>query len=195
MRFVYVLPHSRYEALVEYTLFSVDLLPKEEYEAGIRAYIRDVLLIDDYEIVEEEDGVIPMTDQPFPRRGGERIMFTGTKGGRVKTSTGFAFNRTQRDSLAIVQSLERHGHPFNVPTAPARYETFDAMLIDILAQRGHLAESIFAQLFQNNPIHRLLRFLDEEGGIGENLELMASVPWTPFIAAWLRLRTRKGFTR
>ena len=195
MRFVYVLPHSRYEALVEYTLFSVDLLSTEEYEAGIRNYIRDVLLIDDYEIMEEEDGIIPMTDQPFPRRGGRRIMFTGTKGGRVKASTGFAFNRTQRDSLAIVASLERHGHPFDVGTASPRYKTFDAMLIDILAQRGHLAEPIFAQMFRNNPIHRLLRFLDEEGGIGENLQLMASVPWAPFIGAWLRLRTRKGFSR
>ena len=195
MRFIYVLPHSPTEALVEYTLFSVDLLSKEEYETGIRSYIKDVLLLDSYEILEEEDGIIPMTDQPFPRRGGERIMLTGTKGGRVKASTGFAFNRTQRDSRAIVRSLEESGHPFDVPTAPPRYETFDAMLIEILARRGHLGAPIFAQLFQNNPIHRLLRFLDEEGGVKENLQLMASVPWAPFIGAWFAVRGRRGFKR
>lgn len=195
MRFIYVLPHSPTEALVEYTLFSVDLLSREEYEQGIRDYIRDVLLLEDYEIVEEEDGIIPMTDQPYPRLGGERIMFTGTKGGRVKASTGFAFNRTQRDSLAIVRSLEEHGHPFAVPSPPDRYETFDAMLIDILARKGELGEPIFAQLFQNNPIDRLLRFLDEEDGLKGNLKLMASVPWLPFIAAWFRVRARRGFRR
>ncbi|MFW5728536.1 MAG: lycopene cyclase family protein [Spirochaetota bacterium] len=195
MRFVYVLPHSPTEALVEYTLFSVDLLSKEEYEAGIRSYIRDILLLDSYEVIEEEDGIIPMTDQPFPRAAGTRIMLTGTRGGRVKASTGFAFNRTQRDSLAIVRSLEESGHPFDVPSTPPRYETFDAMLIDILARKGHLGAPIFAQLFQNNPIHRILRFLDEEGGVTENLQLMATVPWIPFIGAWFAVRARRGLKR
>jgi lycopene beta-cyclase len=195
MRFIYVLPHSSTEALVEYTLFSPDLLSKEEYEAGIRDYIRDILLLDTYEVIEEEDGIIPMTDQPFPRVGGKRIMFTGTKGGRVKASTGFAFHRTQRDSMAIVRSLESHGHPFEVPATPGRYETFDAMLIEILATRGDLGAPIFSQLFQNNPIHRLLRFLDEEDGIWGNLKLMASVPWIPFIRAWFAVRARRGFSR
>jgi lycopene beta-cyclase len=195
MRFVYVLPNSSTEALVEYTLFSPELLSTQEYEAAIRAYIRDILLLDAYEVIEEEDGIIPMTDQPFPRVGGKRIMFTGTKGGRVKASTGFAFHRTQRDSLAIVRSIEAHGHPFDVPPTPGRYETFDAMLIEILAKRGDLGAPIFAQLFQNNPIDRLLRFLDEQDGVWGNLKLMASVPWIPFIRAWFAVRARRGFAR
>ena len=195
MRFVYVLPNSSTEALVEYTLFSPALLSKEEYEAGIRDYIRDILLLDNYEVIEEEDGIIPMTDQPFPRVGGKRIIFIGTKGGRVKASTGFAFHRTQRDSLAIVRSIETKGHPFDVAPSAGRYETFDAMLIEILANRGDLGAPIFAQLFQNNPIDRLLRFLDEQDGLWGNVKLMASVPWIPFIRAWFAVRARRGFAR
>jgi lycopene beta-cyclase len=39
-RFMYVLPTSSNEALVEYTLFSKELLPKEEYESEIQKYIQ-----------------------------------------------------------------------------------------------------------------------------------------------------------
>ena len=39
-RFMYVLPTSENEALLEYTLFSKDLLLKEEYEVEIQHYIQ-----------------------------------------------------------------------------------------------------------------------------------------------------------
>ena len=52
-RFMYVLPTSTTEALLEYTLFSADLLPKEEYETEIQNYIQK-LGITDYEIIAKE---------------------------------------------------------------------------------------------------------------------------------------------
>jgi lycopene beta-cyclase len=190
MRFVYLLPFSPHQGLVEYTLFSDRLLEPEEYRERLDEYIRSVLGCSSYEIEDEEDGIIPMTDAPFPRAGGKRIMYTGTKGGMVKASTGFAFRRTQKDSMAIVESLEREGHPFHGQQAPGRYATFDSLLLQLLLRRGELAERIFTDLFGNNPIDRLFRFLDEEGTLGENLKLMSTVPWFPFIGAWLKLKLR-----
>lgn len=188
MRFVYVLPFAPDRGLVEFTLFSHDLLKPAEYESELKNYIRDVLGLETYEIEDSEDGIIPMTDRPFPRRGGRRIMYTGTKGGRVKASTGFAFLRTFRDAQAIVRSLEAHGHPFEVPKPPGRYHLFDSMLLQLLYRRGELSERIFTAFFEKNPIDRLFRFLDEEGGLGENLKLMARSPWGPFIGAFVKLR-------
>jgi lycopene beta-cyclase len=187
MRFMYILPTSPTEALVEYTLFSADLLPDEEYVAELERYITGILGLHHYEILEEENGKIPMTDQPFPRRGGRRIMYTGTKGGRVKASTGFTFFRIQKDSRAIVRSLVETGQPFHDRATPRRYAQFDTMLLQILYRHGELAKPIFTRLFERNPLTRVLRFLDEEDGIGENVKLMASVPWWPFIRAWLKL--------
>lgn len=188
MRFMYILPTSPTEALVEYTLFSADILPDEEYVSELERYITGILGLHHYDILDEENGKIPMTDQPFPRRGGRRIMYTGTKGGRVKASTGFAFFRTQKDSRAIVDSLVADGHPFHNRTPPGRYRVFDSMLLQILYRHGELAKPIFTRLFERNPLTRILRFLDEEAGIGENLKLMASVPWWPFIRAWIKLK-------
>jgi len=188
MRFFYILPFSSTQALVEYTLFSPNLLERSEYVEALTDYVRDVLGLESYEITEEEDGIIPMTDKPFPRKAGHRIMYTGTKGGMVKASTGFAFLRTQRDSQAIVNSLVQNGHPFHGQRPPRRYHTFDAMLLDILQFRGELSEHIFTSLFLKNPPERLFRFLDEEGSLLENLALMNSVPWGPFIRSWFRVK-------
>ncbi len=189
MRFVYILPFSARSALVEYTLFSAELLSRDEYERELRDYIENVLGIHTYRIVEEEQGVIPMTDQTFRRRGGRHILYTGTKGGRVKASSGFAFHRIQHDSAAIVASLERYSHPFALPRAPRRYRLLDAMLLQILYRRGQLSEEVFTRLFKHNPVHRVLRFLNEETSLAEDLRLMATVPWWPFIRAFFRLKT------
>lgn len=191
-RFMYLLPVSSTESLIEYTLFSARLLPREEYESEIRSYMDRFYPDVAYEVVETEDGIIPMTEQPFPRRGGQRIMYTGTKGGRVKASTGFAFHRTQEDSERIVRSLVQTGSPFHEEQPPRRYQTFDAMLLSILHRRGeYAAKTVFVDLFEKNPLPRLWRFLDERGTIAENIALMSTVPWGPFIAAWFRVKARK----
>lgn len=185
-RFMYVLPSGPRKALVEMTWFSKDVLNATEYDRDIEAWLRDrhALGPGDYRIGETEQGVIPMTDKPFPRRLGERIMTIGTKGGRVKASTGFTFYRTQKDCLAIARKLARGESPFSIPKDPLRYRVFDTMLLHILHRSPARAAQIFSVLFRKNPIGRLFRFLNEEGTWPENLALMWSVPWWPFIRAW-----------
>lgn len=190
-RFMYLLPVSEYESLVEYTLFSADLLERQEYEEGIRSYMEEVLGVAEYEILEEEHGIIPMTDQPFPVQDGNRIMNIGTRGGRVKASTGFAFLRINVDSERIVTSLRETGQPFHRRYPPRRYATFDSMLLSVLHHHPDEGRDIFIRLFERNPLSRLWRFLDEEGSLGENIKLMSTVPWWPFIAAWFRVKWRQ----
>ncbi|MFW5811789.1 MAG: lycopene cyclase family protein [Alkalispirochaetaceae bacterium] len=190
MRFMYLLPTSEREALVEFTLFSYTLLEREEYEENIRRYIAEVLQLgqEEYEILEREDGIIPMTDQPFQRSGGRRIMRIGTKGGMVKASTGFTFHRTQRDCRHIVASLVGRDTPFHSLRPSPIYPMMDSMLLQIMHRKGELSKPIFIKLFENNPIQRLLRFLDEEAETRELLQIMNSVPWWPFIAAGIKLK-------
>lgn len=188
MRFIYILPFTPRQALVEYTLFSANLLTPAEYEQGLRTYLHEELHLSDYQITSEENGLIPMSDHPFTRRGGQRILNIGTKGGLVKPSTGYAFLRMQHDSAAIVRSLERHNHPFDLPTAPRRYAMYDSVLLQILYRHGELGAPIFTDLFHHNPIQRLFRFLDETGNLWENLQLFTTVPAWPFMRALLKLK-------
>jgi lycopene beta-cyclase len=172
------------------------LLPQAEYETALRNYLADVVGLSDrrspdrpagYRITAVEQGVIPMTDHPALRRAGRRVMAIGTRGGRVKTSTGYAFHRIQQDSAAIVRSLAAHGHPFAVPASPSRYRFFDAILLQVLYRRGGLGADVFTALFRRNPIQRIFRFLDEESSWWDDLQIVASVPPGPFVAAWARL--------
>lgn len=192
MRFFYVLPFTERRALVEYTLFSAELLPQAEYRAALQAYLAAGLGIREYRIVEEESDLIPMTDHPWPRRAGQRIMNIGTRGGRVKASTGYAFRRIQEDAAAIVRSLNQHGHPFAVPAPPSRYHLFDTLMLEVIARHGGRMSAIFTDLFRKNPVDRLFRFLDEAGSLRENLQVMASVPPGPFLRAWLHGVLAKG---
>jgi lycopene beta-cyclase len=188
MRFIYILPFTPRSALVEYTLFSAEILKVEDYENGLRDYLQRVLKVDDFKILAIENGAIPMTDHPLDRRSGSRVLNIGTRGGRVKPSSGYAFMRIQQDSAAIVHSLERVGHPFQLPVTPPRYRLFDSLLLQILYRRGDLSEEVFTALFQHNPVRRILGFLDETGGLWDNLRVMASVPPLPFVQAWFRLK-------
>ena len=93
--FIYMMPTSPTTALVEYTLFTEDLLPTDAYETALQKYIADNLGATSYNITHEEFGVIPMTKHKFPLQDG-RIIYTGIAGGQVKGSSGYAFQFIQK---------------------------------------------------------------------------------------------------
>jgi lycopene beta-cyclase len=174
--FFYVLPLSERHALVESVLCTTTPVSWEACEQALRVYLANVLGIKKYSIMREEQGVSPLTDWPFPRQTGERIMTIGTLGGRVKPSTGYAFIRMQEDSSAIVRSLLEVGHPFSVPRSPRRYRFFDSAMLAIMTQRAERIEPIFTALFKRNPVQRIFRFLDEVASPWENFLMMPSLP-------------------
>jgi lycopene beta-cyclase len=191
MRFIYILPFSTRQAMVEYTLFSEELLSPQAYDQGLHDYIEKVMQIREYKIHMVENGVIPMTDHPFPRRLGRRILAIGTKGGRVKPSTGYAFLRIQNDSKSIVNSIKNFGHPYNIPKGPTRYQLFDSIMLQVMKRNGWRMSSIFTDLFRKNPIHSIFKFLDEENPLFADLKILASLPFPPFVSALIRLKLLK----
>jgi lycopene beta-cyclase len=183
MRFMYVLPWSTNQALVEYTLFSAALLDDQAYDEALHMYLEEVLRVQGYRVLEQERGIIPMTDHPFVRRVGQRVLNIGTKGGLVKPSSGYAFMRIQADSAAIVRSLMTYDHPFALPRAPRRFHVLDRIMLQVMSRNGDRMADIFMQLFRNNPAPRIFRFLDEQAGWGECLQVLTSLPPGPFLRA------------
>lgn len=188
MRFFYILPFTRRRALVEYTIFSADPLKPHEYDRAIAEYLENVRHIGRYRTDSVETGVIPMTDRPFPRQLGRRVMAIGTKGGLVKPSSGYAFLRIQKDAAAIVESLTSFGHPFQVPASPWRYRLYDTIMLQVMYRQGGLMKDIFTRLFQRNAIQEIFRFLDEVASPEDNLRLLASLPTGPFLKALFRVK-------
>ncbi len=183
-RFIYVLPFGPRRALVEYTLFSAQVLDKAEYEAQVLDYLKNELGLTsaEYHIVDREEGAIPMTDHPLPARAGAHVINLGTRAGRAKPSTGYAFRRIQAQSARLAAALAATGQPpADVTGDRWQFHFFDTLLLDIMQRRGEITRDLFAQLFARNPVTRVLRFLDEKTGWADNLRIMNSVSAGPFL--------------
>ena len=182
--FCYVLPFSPHRALVEYTLFSGALLSPQQYDEGLDMYLRDVLKLEEYKIVDEETGVIPMTNARFvPYHG--NIINIGTAGGQTKGSTGYTFRFIQKHSAAIVRQLLEDGRPF-VAAPNRRFAFYDSVLLDILHHDTLPGKKIFTDLFKKNHPAPVLRFLDNESSLIDELRIISSLPTLPFLKAALR---------
>ncbi|GAA4502631.1 lycopene cyclase family protein [Hymenobacter ginsengisoli] len=183
-RFMYVLPFSARRALVEYTLFSALVLQKADYEGYIAEYLANTLGLAkaEYRIEAEEVGAIPMTDHPLQARVGAHIINVGTRAGRAKPSTGYAFRRIQAQSARLVAALAATGQPPPDATGDQwQFRLFDTLLLDIMQRQGETTRDLFRQLFERNPVQRIFRFLDEKTGWADNLRIMNSVSPGPFM--------------
>ncbi len=183
-RFMYVLPTSETEALLEYTLFSKDLLSKEEYETEIENYIQK-LGIQNYKIVEKEFGNIPMTCYPFWKHNTQNVINIGTAGGWTKASTGFTFKNSDQKSTELVSFLETQTD-FRKFHKKTKFWWYDLLLLDILDQKNETGAAIFSALFHNGNAPLILKFLDEKTSFWEDLQVIWKCPKGLFINALLR---------
>lgn len=182
-RFMYVLPTSPAEALLEYTLFSADLLPKEEYETEIKKYI-EKLGITEYEILEKEQGNIPMTSYPFWEHNTKNIINIGSVGGWTKASTGYTFKNTIKKSKQLVGFLSSESD-FRKFHKKDKFWFYDLLFLDVLYKRNDLGSSVFSSLFKKGNPTLIFKFLDEETLFSEDLQVMLKCPKVPFIKALL----------
>jgi lycopene beta-cyclase len=181
-RFMYVLPTSSTEALLEYTLFSKDLLSKEEYENEIQMYIKK-LGITDYEIVEKEQGNIPMTSYKFWKHNTKNIINIGSVGGWTKASTGYTFKNTTKKSKALIQFLSKESD-FRKFHKTDKFWCYDLLFLDVLYRRNDLGSKVFSSLFQKGNPTLIFKFLDEETTFWEDLQVIWKCPKGLFITAF-----------
>jgi lycopene beta-cyclase len=188
--FMYVLPISKTEALIEYTLFSEKLLAKDDYEKAIVAYLKDKG-IENYTIEETERGIIPMTSFKFQQYNTKNLINIGTAGGWTKASTGYTFMNTTKKTKQLVEFLKAEQN-LSKFAKPSKFWFYDLLFLDVLAQHNEDGPSLFSSLFRNNKIETIFKFLDEESSFTEDLKIIKSVPSKRFAKAVLK-RIAYGF--
>ena len=183
-RFFYVLPTSNNEALVEFTLFSKDLLANSEYQIEIKKHLKS-LDIDNYEITLKENGVIPMTCFPFDNSNTKNIINIGTAGGWTKPSTGYTFRFIDKHSNKLIDFIksERSFKNFKLRN---RFWFYDLLFIDVLYYKNHLGSIIFENMFKKNKFKTIFRFLDNESSFSEELGVINSMPKWIFIKSFFK---------
>ena len=192
-RFFYILPFSARKALIELTIFSDSILENDEYEINLKKYIRETLKIENYKITEIERGIIPMSDEPHKERFAPQIIRIGTAGGYVKSSTGYSFRRTQKRLQKLVKDLENK--TLKIQNSKFKIQNWkrylDSVLLDVLQSKKHPASDIFTALFSKNETRQVLKFLDEETSVGEDLAIMRTVPLAPFAKSAVKIAAEK----
>jgi len=181
--FAYVLPFSPTKALVEYTLFTEKLLDANAYDDGLKNYIQHFAGISDFEIEDEEFGIIPMTNYTFSLGEGS-VINIGTAGGHTKASSGYTFQFIQKHTGQMIAALEAGKSPLIRGTShQKKFMFYDSVLLHILATKTLQGSTIFKTLFQKNDAKQVLRFLDNETSITEDLQLISTLPTMPFLSA------------
>ena len=173
-RFFYVLPLSDKKALIEFTVFSKDLLKKDEYKLELKKYIKS-LKIDKYKIIEDEFGVIPMTCYPFERKNTSKILNIGTAGGWTKPSSGYTFKFIEKNTIKLVAYIKKNSQ-FSNFKIKTRHWIYDLIFLDVLHKKNYLGSNLFTKMFSKNPMEKIFMFLDNETSIIDELKITASFP-------------------
>ena len=187
--FMYVLPTSSTEALVEYTLFTKHILDKEEYETALKNYIQNDLQITDYEITHTEFGIIPMSLAKFERStdASERIVNIGTAGGYTKASSGYTFQFVQKNSGQIIKNLRADINPNPQKSFRDKtYEWYDRTVLEVILSGKMEGKEIFAMMFSKRSPESILKFLGNESTLWDDLKIVTALPILPFMRAGLK---------
>ncbi|MDA7810564.1 lycopene cyclase family protein [Flavobacteriaceae bacterium] len=183
-RFMYVLPFSKREALVEYTLFSKDILDKKGYKSAIVDYLKKAG-IKNYTVTSKEFGKIPMTGFPFHKQNSKNIIYIGSAGGWSKPSTGYTFKNIERKSKTLLKFLKKQDN-FKKYSRRTRFWFYDLIFLDVLYQNNHLGRKLFTEMFKNNPPELIFKFLDEKSNFIDELKIMSSFSTSIFIKTILK---------
>jgi len=196
--FVYLLPLSETEALVENTYLFPFAISVARHRAEIADYLakRYGVAPKDCTLIEEESGAIPMTMAlPTASGGGSRIIPIGLAGGAARPSSGYAFLRIQRQTAALAAQVAS-GSRFEPgqalrPLGSPKYRFFDAIFLRTLADRPDLAPSIFSRMFERAAPASVVRFLGERSTALDDLKIVAALPKLPFVASAIRSATSR----
>lgn len=186
-RFMYILPISKTKALMEFTIFSENLLDKDEYERELNNYIDEKLKYHAYKVTEEEFGVIPMYNQPFIKKINQHVFNIGTNGGASKASTGFTFHFIQEESKHLIAHFKKHPSLSNYhPKSKGRFQFYDGVFLRVMREKKVPAFYLFNCLFRKLPAYLPLKFLSEETTLIQDFKILRVFPTMVFMKAAIR---------
>lgn len=186
-QFMYTLPFSKNEILIELTRFDKEILTQQTAEPILLEYIQNQLGFYNYRVKEIEIGKIPMSSGEIKTEcTNSNHILMGSAAGLVKPSTGYAFKRMAYHSFSIAQNIKENLKPKRPLESPKRFKFYDRLLLKILEKDSTKGANIFSSLFKKVPTSLVLMFLDEKTSFTQDIQILSSLPKGIFIktAVW-----------
>ncbi len=172
--FMYVLPTSPREALVERTSFLTRPgASGDAHRDRIGAYVDNVLRVGEWTATVREEGVIPLTAPPPAPPG---VTAIGVAAGMIKASTGYAFARIQHHSACLAAALAQGRDPAACAVSRRWPRVADRALLRTLARDPAGTRRVLEAMLRRNTIARVLAFLDEDLGAAAQARMFATLP-------------------
>jgi lycopene beta-cyclase len=195
-QFIYTLPYSSNEALIELTRFGAEKIDIDYAKAVINEALQNK--VGKFEIIDEEIGCIPMTThlhQPSIYRG---ILKTGTNANLIKPSTGYGFKNMFHFAEMVkneIKNAERKDLNILSLKVKKRFRFYDTLLLIILLYWPKEGKRIFTKLFLAQNVKTIFLFLDEQTSLMQEVNIFKSLPLAPFLKSLLVYAVKHNFMR
>jgi len=183
-QFIYTLPFSKNESLVELTRFGSEKLEKEYAYKILDEVIKRKF--GNYEIIDYESGNIPMTNLVNPPSIFKGVLNTGVSANLIKPSTGYGFKNMFRFAEKLTSKIGKgdfdNFNRFSIKLN-RRFRFYDSLLLIILLKWPFQGKKIFTQLFNSQNVFTLFSFLDEKTSLKNEVKIFLNLPILPFLRA------------
>jgi len=184
--FIYTLPFSAHEALIEYTAYTTEERSEEELLKELQEFLNQKYGSIAYDIQFQESGKIPMSTRNFFSSVSPRHIPIGTAAGWTKPSTGYTFAPIQENCAAIVANLERNELTSLHFPRKSRFVFYDNILLTIAHRWPKRLPGLFLNLFSSSRPELVFRFLSEKTTFSEEIRLLSGLKFGIFLKGLLR---------
>jgi lycopene beta-cyclase len=171
-QFMYVIPFSAHEALVEFTRFGSERIELTYANKVLEDYITREF--GEFEKLNQEVGCIPMTTFTFPPSQNEGILNTGARANLIKPSTGYGFKFMFEFAKVVSQRMAnndlQHFNEISLQTK-SRFKFYDRLLLLILLLCPKDGKRIFTSLFYKRSVPSIFQFLDEKTNLFDEIKI------------------------
>ncbi len=181
INFIYLLPFTEDEALIEptYFLHHPDIPNKAHFFQLAKEYLKKRFACDNFEVLHEEKGILPM--QPWQKNNFQYDKKgIGSAHGLIRPATGYAFSGIQRNIHAIIASMKAQ-LPLKVHTYSKMSAWMDSLFLQVCRKNHRDADKLFYGLFEHANSDALVRFMHDNATLQDYLKVMLAMPKARFL--------------
>ena len=195
IHFIYLLPFSDCEALVESTMFSLQREPDTFFESAINEYLYQHCEIHEFTTNRIEKGAIPLGRLPHLN---DSHIGIGSNGGAIKPSSGYAFAFIQKQISTMINTVKKNKSerkrfdPLIVRSPHKSVDLWmDEIFVTVLKLWPATAPTIFLQMAQVLNGDEFALFLSGEANWLLRLKVILAMPKWVFMKAVFYFLTNK----
>jgi lycopene beta-cyclase len=174
--FTYLLPFSKNRILIEHTIFSAHPVTAENLQHPLNLLLEKRGL-NTASIIRTEHAILPM-GLPVDKT---ELPRAGIGGGALRPSSGYGFMRIQRWAKECATQFSEQSILSPHTDSGFFLTHMDQLFLKVLRRQPQLTPTLFQQLLGQSDTERFIRFMNDEAHFFDYLNIVSSLPKTPFI--------------